>query len=100
MGRSIGAAARLPARDRGDLAVRVLARSEPVSDLATKHGMSRKFVYQQTHKAHVALDDSFRSATPDDDELFELVVIKAALVQIAQPDQVCWALNDVWFNDE
>jgi hypothetical protein len=55
MDRSVGAAARLPARGRGDLAVRVLARSEPVSDLADKHGVSRKFVYQQTHKARVAL---------------------------------------------
>jgi hypothetical protein len=40
--------ARLPARDRGDLAVQALARSDSVSDLADKHGVSRKFDYQQT----------------------------------------------------
>jgi hypothetical protein len=82
MDRSVGAAARLPARDRGDLAVRVLARSEPVSDLADKHGVSRKFVYQQTHKARVALDDAFRLATPDDEVLFELAVTKAWVRQV------------------
>jgi hypothetical protein len=82
MDRSVGAAARLPARDRGDLAVQALARSEPVSDLAAKHGVSRKFVYQQTHKARVALDDAFRSATPDEDVVFELVVTKAWLRQV------------------
>jgi hypothetical protein len=54
---------------------RLLSRSEPVSDLATRHGVSRKFVYQQTHKARVALDDAFRSATPDDEGKFELGVL-------------------------
>jgi hypothetical protein len=64
------------------LAVEVLARSEPVSDLATRHGVSRKFVYQQAHKARVALDDAFRSAMPEDEVLFELVVTKGWLRQV------------------
>jgi hypothetical protein len=63
----LGSAARLPEGDRKDLAVQVLARSEPVSDLAIRLGLSRKFVYQQTHKVRVALDEAFRSATPDDE---------------------------------
>jgi hypothetical protein len=67
---------------RKDLAIQVLSGSEPVSDLATRHGVSRKFVYQQTHKARVALDDAFRSATPDDGVLFELVVTKVWLRQV------------------
>jgi hypothetical protein len=82
MDRSVGAAARLAEGDRKDLAVQVLARSEPVSDLAAKHGVSRKFVYQQTHRARVALDDAFSPATPDNDVLFELVVTKAWLRQV------------------
>jgi predicted phage tail protein len=45
-------------------------------------GVSRKFVYQQRHKARVALDDAFRSATPDDEGLFELVVTKVWLRQV------------------
>jgi hypothetical protein len=54
--RCIGAAARLPESDREELAIQALARSEPVSDPAARHGVSRKFVYAQSHKARVALD--------------------------------------------
>src|SRR3954451_8176579 len=73
MDRSVGAAARLlPESDRKDLAIQALAGAETVSDLAARHGMSRKFVYQQTHKARTALDDAFSPATPDEAVLFEL----------------------------
>src|SRR5271156_6846901 len=82
MDRCVGAAARLPEGDRRDLAVQVVSGSEPVSDLAARHGVSRKFVYQQTHKARVALDDAFRSATPDNEVLFELAVSKGWLRQV------------------
>jgi hypothetical protein len=76
VGRCLGAAARLPEGERKDLAVQVLSRSETVSNLATRHGVSRRFVYQQTHKARIALDEAFQSATPDNEVLFELVVTK------------------------
>ena len=82
MDRCGGAAARLPGRERKDLAIHALAGSERVSDLAARHGVSRKFVYQQTHKACAALDDAFSPATPDDENvLFELAVTKAWLRQ-------------------
>jgi len=68
--------------DRKNLAVQALARSETVSGLAARHGVSRKFVYQQTHKARVALNDAFLSATPDDEVLFELAVTKTWLHQM------------------
>ena len=56
MDRGVGAAARLlPGGDRKDLAIQALARSGTVSDLAARHGVSRKFVYQQTQKARAAL---------------------------------------------
>ena len=64
MDRCAGAAARLPESGRKDLAIQALARSETVSDLAARHGVSRKFVYQQTHKAVVAWDGAFLSAAP------------------------------------
>jgi hypothetical protein len=49
MDRGVGAAVRpLPESDRKDLAIQALAGSETVSDLAARHGVSRKFVYQQT----------------------------------------------------
>jgi transposase-like protein len=82
MDRGVGAAARLPEGDRRDLAIQALAGSETVSDLAARHGVSRKFVYQQTHKARAALDDAFSSAMPAAAVLFELAVTKAWLRQV------------------
>ena len=80
MDRGVGAAARpLPEIDRKDLAIQALAGSETVSDLAARHGTSRKFVYQQTHKARTALDDAFSPATPDEAVLFELALTKTWL---------------------
>jgi len=61
-----GAAAKLPEGERKDLAILALARSETVSELASRHEVSRKFIYQQAHKARVALDDAFSSETPED----------------------------------
>jgi len=82
MDRHVGAAARLPRNDRKDLAIQALAGSGTVSDLAARHGVSRKFIYQQTHKARAVLDDAFSSATPDHEVLFELAVTKAWLRQV------------------
>jgi len=82
MDRGVGAAARLPGGDRKDLAIQALAGSGTVSDLAARHGVSRKFVYQQTHKARTVLDDAFSPAVPDGEVLFELAVTKAWLRQV------------------
>ena len=82
MDRCVGAAAQLAEGHRKDLAIQALARSETVSDLAVRHGVSRKFVYQQTHKARAALDDAFSPAVPDSQVLFELAVTKAWLRQV------------------
>jgi hypothetical protein len=82
MDRCGGAAARLPESDRKDLAIQVLAGTETVSDLATQHGVSRKFVYTQTGKARAALDDAFPAVTPENDVLFNLAVTKTAWFEI------------------
>ncbi len=82
MDRCVGAAARLPESVRKDLAIQALAQSATISDLAARHGVSRKFVYQQTHKAVAALDGAFLSATPDHEVLFEVAVTKAWLRQV------------------
>ncbi len=82
MDQGVGAAARLPESDRKDLAIQALARSETVSDLAARHGVSRKFIYQQTCKARTALDNAFSPAVPDSAVLFELAVTKAWLRQV------------------
>src|SRR4051794_15103104 len=82
MDRSVGAAARLPESDREELAIQALARSETVSDLAARHGLSRKFVHQQAHKARVALDDVFSPETPEDGVFLKFTVTKAWLRQV------------------
>ena len=63
MDQIVGAAARLPDNERKDLAILALARSATITDLAIGRGVSRKFVYAQTQKARVALDDAFLPAT-------------------------------------
>src|SRR4051812_20592490 len=82
MDRCVGAAALLAESDRRDLAIEALARSATISDLSARHGVSRKFVYQQTGKARTALDDAFLSAAPDDEVLFEVAVTKTWLRQV------------------
>jgi|SRR5277367_648457 hypothetical protein len=82
MARCVGAAAMLPESDRKDLAIQALARSTTISDLSVRHRVSRKFVYEQAHKAGAALDEVFLSGTPEDDVLFHLTVSKTWLRQV------------------
>src|SRR3954471_18671820 len=83
MDRGVGAAVRpLPESDRKDLAIQALAGLRAVSDLAARHGVSRKFVYQQTHKARTALDEAFSPTVRDDEVLFELAVTGVWLRQV------------------
>jgi hypothetical protein len=81
MDRCAGAAARLSWSDRRDLAVQALARSATIRDLSARHGVSRKFVCQQTHKARIALDDAFSSAASNDEVQFEVKLAKTGLRQ-------------------
>jgi len=60
--RCVGAAALLAENDRKDLAIQALAQSATISDLSARHGVSRKFIYRQTDKARLALDEAFLSA--------------------------------------
>src|ERR1700693_183121 len=82
MSRCVGAAVMLPESDRKDLAIRALARSATISGLSARHGVSRKFVYQQARKAGAALDDVFLSGAPEDEVLFQLTVTKTWLRQV------------------
>jgi hypothetical protein len=82
MDRCVGAAALLAESDRRDLAIEALTRSATISDLSARHGVSRKFIYQQTGKARTALDDAFLSTAPDDEVVFELTVTKTWLRQV------------------
>jgi hypothetical protein len=74
-------AQRLGPAQRQTLAVAVLAGTHPVAELARRHQVSRKFLYQQAGTATHALTDAFNPASADDDVLFHLPVTKAWLRQ-------------------
>ena len=69
---------KMNAIDRKGLAVVALAKSEPISALAARHGVSRPLVYRQMHKASAALDELFSPTQADDVEevLFTLPVTR------------------------
>jgi len=79
---SASAARLLPPPARQQLALDAL-QGQPVTELAARHQVSRKFVYQQQHKAHDALDQAF-TPPPDDPPglLFWLPVTKPWLRQL------------------
>jgi hypothetical protein len=64
-------------QQRQTIALQALAGSTSISELAQQHVVSRKFVYQQAHKAEQALDEAFSTPQADDEEvLFYLPVTK------------------------
>ena len=69
-------------QQRQELAVQVLAGSQPIAQLARQHQVSRKFLYQQVDTAQVALEDAFDPPRPDEQVLFHLPVTKSWLRQL------------------
>src|SRR5262245_16996159 len=75
-------ARQLPAHARQQLPLDALA-GRPISQLAPQLHVSRKFVYQQLHHAHDALDQTFRPPAADaPPTLFWLPVTKPWLQQL------------------
>ncbi len=72
-------ASQLPPKQRKELAITILARTEPVTDVAQKHQVSRKFLYQQAEKADAALETAFAEPANEQTVLFYLPVTKAWL---------------------
>ena len=72
---------RLEGQQRGALALQGLAGTQPISTLSARHGVSRKFVYQQMHKASEALEHAFDNEVSEEAVLFYLPVTKAWLKQ-------------------
>jgi hypothetical protein len=65
------------------IGLRALAGSQRITALANDFDVSRKFVYQQSHKAQEALNEAFSADGPSDDRfLFYLPVTKAWLKQL------------------
>jgi hypothetical protein len=72
----------LPPRQRQDLALQVLAGSQPVAQLARQHQVSRQFLYRQADTAQLALESAFDPPPLTEDVLFQLPVTKAWLRQL------------------
>jgi hypothetical protein len=73
---------RLDPGQRQRLALEALAGSQPLSQLADLHDVSRKFVYQQAGRAQQALDDAFTADADEQQVLFTVRVTKSLLRQI------------------
>ena len=69
-----------PAMRQG-LSVEVLARTQPLTQLAARYGVSRKFLRQQAHKASTALEDAFAATDDKDAVLYHLPVTKSWIRQ-------------------
>lgn len=76
------AAYSLKNEERAQLSIQVLSRTEPVSELAKRHQVSRKFLYQQADKASEAIQEAFKSQSKDEEVMFYLPVTKAWLKQV------------------
>ena len=69
-------------RERQDLAIQALARTETIRGLAAQHAVSRKFIYRQVDTAKEALQEAFVPAEDDATKvLFYLPVTKQWLEQ-------------------
>ena len=75
-------AATLRPDTRQQIAIEALSKTKPISHLATDYEVSRKFVYEQSNKAKLALNASFESITPDEQVLFHLPITKSWLFQL------------------
>jgi len=75
-------AANLPQNCRKHLAIEALAGNDPISRIAVRENVSRKFLYRQKKKAETALDQAFSSDNEASDVLFYLPVTKAWLIQL------------------
>ena len=73
---------RLPPQQRQELALQVLAGSQPVAQLAREHQVSRQFLYRQADAAQLALEHAFAPPPLTEEVLFQLPVTKAWLRQL------------------
>jgi len=76
-----GTAADLGPAERRNLSLEVLAKTEPVSHLAKRLGISRRFVYRQAAKATEAIENAFAPSPDDKSVLFTLPITKDWLRQ-------------------
>ncbi|OAD22285.1 hypothetical protein THIOM_001918, partial [Candidatus Thiomargarita nelsonii] len=76
------AAKNLTAEQRQKISLQALARTEPISQLAKRHKVSRPFVYRQMAFGSEALEQAFNSKESEPEVLFWIPVTKSWLRQI------------------
>jgi hypothetical protein len=70
-------------QQRRELFLAALRRTEPLTQLAARHAVSRKFVYQQMAKATAAVDQAFQTPPASESPvLFQLPVTRDWLEQL------------------
>ncbi len=74
-------ASRLQPLQRQQIAVKVLAQQEPITEIAKEKQVSRKFVYQQKAIAQQALEQAFEKQEPEEEVLYSLPITKTWLFQ-------------------
>ncbi len=82
MSQPTSVAASLAPVQRKNLAIKVLAKNEPLTHLAAREKVSRKFLYQQCSKANSALDEAFTPCNSNQEVLFYLPVTQTWLFQL------------------
>ena len=75
-------AQQLPPAQRQELALQVLAGSQPVAQLARQHQVSRQFLYRQADTAQLALEQAFDPPPSAEEVLFHLPVTQSWLRQL------------------
>ena len=74
MNPSSSVASRLQPRYRQELAINVLSKKEPISQIANQEQVSRKFLYQQKAIAQRALNNAFEKEKAENEVLYYLPV--------------------------
>ena len=82
MSQSSSVASTLPPAKRKQLAIEVLSKAEPVTHMAAREQVSRKFIYQQKQKAESALEQAFAPTTEDSEVLFYLPVTETWISEL------------------
>ncbi len=82
MSQSSSVASTLPPPKRKQLAIEVLSKAEPVTHMAAREQVSRKFIYQQKQKAESALEQAFAPTPEDSEVLFYLPVTETWISEL------------------
>ncbi len=82
MNPSSSVASRLHPVQRQEIAVKVLSKQEPVSQIANQEQVSRKFLYQQKQIAQEALNNAFERQEPENEVLYYLPITHSWIFQL------------------